>query len=148
MSYCLIPFTLSRMWACWCDRRKCNLRCQNDSKHSLWYKILSVLWPTPWKQGIWRMVSRDCNWQNRLSSSRYGCNAVCLYCGHPRRKYKQWKDYQLQLSTDGETWNIYEETSTAKIWSANISNDYSTTKSPIQGVTKANFKICLTTWSL
>ena len=93
--YCWLILLLTRMWACWCGRQKCNLRCQNDSKHSLWYKILSILWPTPWKQGIWRMVSWDCNWQNRLSSSWYGYNAVCLCCGHPRRKDKPWKNHQL-----------------------------------------------------
>ena len=131
------------MWACWCNRQKCNLRWQNDSKHSLWYKILSVLWPTPWKQGIWRMVSQDCIWQNRLSSSRYGCNAVCLCCGHPRRRINnEWTtSYKLQLSTDGVTWNVFEEINTAKVWSATISNDYRTTKSPTQWVTKATFKI-------
>ena len=31
--------------------------------------------------------------------------------------------YKLQLSTDGVTWNAYEEASTAKVWSATISND-------------------------
>ena len=66
------------MWACWCDRRKCNLRCQSDNKHSLWYKILSVLWPTPWKQGIWRMVSGTVT--DRTDYLQVGMGAMLSVC--------------------------------------------------------------------
>ena len=68
--------------------------------------------------------------------------SVCAVATQGERINNEWTtSYKLQLSTDGVTWSVYEETSTAKVWSATINNDYRTTKSPIQWVTRATFKI-------
>ena len=68
--------------------------------------------------------------------------SVCAVATQGEKINNEWTtSYKLQLSTDGVTWSVYEETSTAKVWSATINNDYRTTKSPIQWVTKATFKI-------
>ena len=37
--------------------------------------------------------------------------------------HERTTNYKLHLSTDGVAWNAYKETSTAKVWSATISND-------------------------
>ena len=50
--------------------------------------------------------------------------SVCAVASQGERKYHLWTtSYKLYLSSDGVTWNAYEETSTAKVWSANVSND-------------------------
>ena len=68
--------------------------------------------------------------------------SVCAVATQGETINNEWTtSYKLQLSTDGVTWSVYEETSTAKVWSATINNNYRTTKSPIQWVTKATFKI-------
>ena len=68
--------------------------------------------------------------------------SVCAVATQGEKKYSAWTtSYKLYLSSDGVTWNAYEETSTTKVWSATISNDYKTAKSPIQWVTKATYKI-------
>ena len=68
--------------------------------------------------------------------------SVCAVATQGEKRHWEWTtSYKLHLSTDGVTWNVYEETSTAKVWSATISNDYRTAKSPIQWVTKATYKI-------
>ena len=139
------------------------------------YQTEQTIFKSIWVQcclfvlGMGRMVSQDCIRQNRLSSSRYGYNAVCLCWGwggwcpktvSDRTDYLQvdmgtmlsvcavatqgekvyhelTTSYKLHLSTNGVTWNVYEETSTAKVCSATICNDFRTAKSPIQWVTKA-----------
>ena len=68
--------------------------------------------------------------------------SVCAVATQGEKVYHEWTtSYKLHLSSDGVTWNVYEETSTTKVWSATISNDYKTAKSPIQWVTKATYKI-------
>ena len=68
--------------------------------------------------------------------------SVCAVATQGEKVYHEWTtSYKLQLSTDGVTWNAYEETNTAKVWSATVSNDYRTAKSPTQRVTKATYKI-------
>ena len=68
--------------------------------------------------------------------------SVCAVATQGQKMSYFWTtSYELQLSTDGVTWNTYEETSTAKVWSATVSNDYRTAKSPTQRVTKATYKI-------
>ena len=68
--------------------------------------------------------------------------SVCAVATQGERINSEWTtSYKLQLSTDGVNWNVFEEINTAKVWSATISNDYRTTKSPTQWVTKATFKI-------
>ena len=68
--------------------------------------------------------------------------SVCAVATQGQKMFYFWTtSYELQLSTDGVTWNAYEETSTAKVWSATVSNDYRTAKSPTQRVTKATYKI-------
>ena len=68
--------------------------------------------------------------------------SVCAVANQGEKVYHEWTtSYKLHLSTDGVTWNVYEETSTAKVCSATICNDFRTAKSPIQWVTKATYKI-------
>ena len=68
--------------------------------------------------------------------------SVCAVATQGEKINNEWTtNYKLQLSADGVTWNTYEETSTAKVWSATVINDYRTIKIPIQWVTKATFKI-------
>ena len=68
--------------------------------------------------------------------------SVCAVATQGEMINNEWTtNYKLQLSADGVTWNAYEETSTAKVWSATVIDDYRTIKSPIQWVTKATFKI-------
>ena len=68
--------------------------------------------------------------------------SVCAVATQGQKMFDFWTtSYKLQLSTDGVTWNAYKETSTAKVWSATVSNDYRTAKSPTQRVTKATYKI-------
>ena len=50
--------------------------------------------------------------------------SVCAVATQGEKINNEWTtSYKLQLSTDGVTWNAYKETSTAKVWSATISND-------------------------
>ena len=68
--------------------------------------------------------------------------SVCAVATQGQKMFDSWTtSYKLQLSTDGVTWNAYKETSTAKVWSPTVCNDYRTAKSPTQRVTKATSKI-------
>ena len=68
--------------------------------------------------------------------------SVCAVATQGQKMFDSWTtSYKLQLSTDGVTWNAYEETNTAKVWSETVSNDYRTAKSPTQRVTKATYKL-------
>ena len=56
--------------------------------------------------------------------------SVCAVATQGKQIYSQrTTSYTLYLSTDGVVWNAYKETSTAKVWSATISNYYRTAKS-------------------
>ena len=51
--------------------------------------------------------------------------SVCAVATQGEKEYSAWTtSYKLHLSSDGVTWNAYEETNTTKVWSATISNDY------------------------
>ena len=59
--------------------------------------------------------------------------SVCAVATQGEKVYHELTtSYKLHLSTNGVTWNVYEETSTAKVCSATICNDFRTAKSPIQ----------------
>ena len=59
--------------------------------------------------------------------------SVCAVATQGEKVYHEWTtSYKLHLSSDGVTWNVYEETSAAKVRSATICNEYRTAKSPIQ----------------
>ena len=91
------------------------------------------------EDGVSRLYQTE---QTIFKSIWVQCCLFVLWPPKEKKVYHEWTtSYKLHLSTDGVTWNVYEETSTAKVCSATICNDFRTAKSPIQWVTKATYKI-------